>query len=116
MRTYGGLTPGATYLFRIYTTTSSGVTAGGSAAYNFNVCVVSNDDCATATTIIPGSTVESSLYGASLTSSVPTGCATGTPDDDLWYKFTAAYNYATIQLNNVGSDLLASESRIQLLS
>lgn len=112
-RTYGNLTPGNSYLFRIYTTSSA---AGAADSYNFNVCVVANDNCETATTIIPGSTVESSLVGASLTSGIPVGCATGTPDDDLWYKFTAVYNYATIQLNNIGSNLLTSGSRIQLFS
>jgi len=113
-RTYGGLTPGATYLFRINTNTGS-VTSGGVNAYNFNVCVLSNDNCATATEVVPGSTVESSLIGTSTTSGIPAGC-TGTPDDDLWYKFTAVYNYATITVTNIGSDLSTSGVRTQLFS
>lgn len=110
-RAYGGLTPGATYLFRLYTT--SGVT-GTSTSYNFNICVTSNDDCVTASTITPGSTSDGSMFGASPTSTIPVGCATGNPDDDVWYKFTAVYSYATIVVHNAGSDLSSSGVRTQL--
>lgn len=111
-RTYGSLTAGNTYLFRIYTTSSAG---GAADSYNFNICVTSNDNCVTATNVIPGSTVESSLIGASTTSGIPTGCL-GTPDDDLWYKFTAVYNYATLMVSNIGANLSTSGVRMQLFS
>ena len=113
-RTYGNLTAGATYLFRVSTTAN--VTSGGASAYNFNVCIISNDNCGTANTIVPGSTIEASLAGASTSASTPQGCATVTADDDVWYKFTAVQSYATIQLNNIGSNLASSAPRIQLYS
>lgn len=114
-RGYGGLTPGATYLFRVNTNLGSTSTAGAS-AYNFNVCVTSNDNCGTATTVTPGSTIDGSVIGASTTASIPVGCSTGTPDDDVWYKFTAVYNYATLQISSPGSNLLTSGLRMQLFS
>lgn len=115
IRNFGGLTPGAIYLFRIYST-SSNSTSGGPTAFGFNVAVSSNDDCATAASITPGSTLDGSLFGASATAGVPVDCSTGTPDDDVWYKFTAVYNYATIMASNIGSDLSGSGVRMQLLS
>ena len=112
-RVYSGLTAGATYLFRIYTTAAIN---GTPANYNFNVCVTSNDNCVTATTITPGSNVDGSLLGASTTTGIPVGCSTGTPEDDVWYKFTALYSYATIMAYNTGSDLSTTGTRMQLFS
>jgi PQQ-dependent dehydrogenase (s-GDH family) len=113
-RVLGGLTPGTTYLFRIHTTAD--VNAGGSGTYNFNVCVSANDDCNMATPIVPGTTVDGSTLGASATAGVPVDCASGTPDDDVWYKFTAVHDYATVVANTIGSDLSASGVRMQMLS
>lgn len=114
-RTYGGLTPGGTYLFRVYTTAGS-VTSGGATAYDFNICVTANDNCTTASLIVPGTTLEGSLRGASATALIPIGTSTGDPDDDLWYKFTAVYDYASIVVSNIGADLSASGVRLQLFS
>jgi trimeric autotransporter adhesin len=111
-RRYTGLTGGATYYFRINTTAN--ITSGGAAAYGFSVCVTSNDNCAAATTITPGFTVTSNLFGAS-NSGVAATC-TGTPDDDVWFKFIAPYSYATITLHNTGSDINTSGARMQLFS
>ncbi|MBL7739097.1 MAG: PQQ-dependent sugar dehydrogenase [Chitinophagaceae bacterium] len=114
-RTYGGLTGGATYLFRVNTTAN--ITSGGAGAYNFTVCVTSNDNCATATNVTPGTTnMIGSVFGASTSAGVPVDCATGTPDDDVWYRFTAIYSYATITLHNAGSSLTTSGPRMQLFS
>ncbi|MBL7743115.1 MAG: PQQ-dependent sugar dehydrogenase [Chitinophagaceae bacterium] len=114
-RVYSGLTAGTTYLFRIYTTAN--ITSGGAGAYNFTVCVTSNDNCATATNLTPGTTnMAGSVFGASTSAGIPVGCATGTPDDDVWYRFTAIASYATITLSNIGSSLTSSGALMQLFS
>jgi glucose/arabinose dehydrogenase len=111
-RRYTGLTPGGTYTFRIYVNGNPNVAAG---RYNFNVCVTSNDECATATTVTPGTTIDGNVFSAS-NSSVAVAPCTGTADDDVWYKFTALYSYATINLHNIGSQLASSGARMQLFS
>ncbi len=111
-RRYTGLTPGGTYSFRVYV---NGNPNAGAGRYNFNVCVKSNDNCATATTVAPGTTLDENLYGAS-NSSIAVAPCTGTADDDVWYKFTALYSYATINLHNIGSQLASSGARMQLFS
>ena len=114
-RFYSGLTAGQTYYFRVNTTAN--ITSGGTSAYGFSVCVASNDNCATATTLTPGSTfMNGTVFGASTSAGIPVGCATGNPDDDVWFKFTAVYNYATITLSNIGSSLASSGTRMQLFS
>src|SRR6185503_14931466 len=40
---------------------------------------------------------------------------TGTPDDDIWFKFVATKSAPTISLSSVGSNLSGS-SRLQLFS
>ncbi len=112
-RIYTGLTAGATYHFRVYTTAN--ITSGGAAAYGFNVCVTSNDNCATATTLTAGATRDGSVQGASNSGTAAAPC-TGTADDDVWYSFTALYTYATITLHNIGADLNTSGARMQLFS
>lgn len=113
-RTYTGLTPGATYYFRVYTslTPSTNPTRWG-----FNICVSSNDNCATATTITPGSTINNGiLFGASASPGIPVGCATGVPDDDVWYQFTAVADHAVVTLSGIGTNLSASGAMLQLFS
>ncbi|HTE27909.1 PQQ-dependent sugar dehydrogenase [Flavitalea sp.] len=100
-----------TYMFRIYTTNN--ITSSPANAYNFNVCVTANDNCTTASTVPPGSTLDGSLRGASATTGIPTGC-TGAPDDDVWYKFNPVLDYATISLSNIGADLNSAGPRMQL--
>ena len=111
-RFYGGLTPGGNYSFRVYTTASVN---GSSAGYAFNVCVASNDNCATATTLTAGATRDGSIQGASNSGTAAAPC-TGNADDDVWYSFTALYTYATVTLHNIGSDLNTSGARMQLFS
>lgn len=110
-RRYTGLTGGNTYLFRVNTTAN--ITSGGVNAYNFTVCVTSNDNCATATTL--NSYTTSNVFGASTSTGIPVGCATGTPDDDVWFKFKAYATVGTVSLTSLGSNLTAS-SRMQVLS
>lgn len=76
-----------------------------------------NNECATAVTLVPGATnTAGTVRNATASASIPVGCATGTPDDDVWYKFTAAYSYATISLSNIGTNLATSGARLQLFS
>jgi Glucose/sorbosone dehydrogenases len=112
-RTYTGLMPDSVYYFRINTTqnTSSGVNS-----WKFNVCLTSNDTISNATTIVPGNTVDGNLFGVSADPSIPLGCGWGDPDDDVWYKFTAAYHNATITLSNIGDTLLKYGPMLQLYS
>lgn len=113
-RTYNNLTAGATYYFRIYTTAGTG---SNPTRWGFTVCVTSNDDCSNATNIVPGSTINyGSVFGASASGGISVGCATGNPDDDVWYKFTAVASYATITLSTIGSDLTTSGAMLQVFS
>ena len=112
--TYSGLTPGATYLFRIYTTVA---TNGPSNTYNFNVCITTPPNtCSEAMAIVPGTTLDHSLRSNFTTASTPLDCSGGSTDDAIWYKFTAVYPYATIALHNIGSNFLSSGPRLQLFS
>lgn len=113
-RTYNNLTPGATYYFRINTNLTPNTNAS---RWGFNVCVTSNDECSNATNIVPGSTLAyGSVFGASATSGITVGCASGNPDDDVWYRFTAVASHATITLSNIGSMLTSSGAMLQVLS
>jgi len=95
------LTPGAVYFFRVFTTTNPVTTP--STVWNFNVCITfsttipGNNECSAATTLTPGTTNTSgTLANATASTGIPVGCATGTPDDDVWYRFTAARTFATV--------------------
>lgn len=107
-----------TYYVRVYTTTNP--TANPSNKWNFTICVTcyplpGNDDGATATTLSPGTTYSNgSVWGATGSSGVSTGCASGNPDDDVWYKFTAASSITSVALSSVGSNLSASGAMVQL--
>jgi PQQ-dependent dehydrogenase (s-GDH family) len=106
-----------TYYIRVYSFGNTGLNSGA----NFDITVSgppSNDDCAGAVTLSSGVTNASgTVWNASTTTGVAVGCATGTPDDDVWYKFTAtAGNYWTIALSGVGSNLNTSGAMIQVFS
>jgi trimeric autotransporter adhesin len=111
-RTFSNLTPGGTYNFRIYTTGNPTVNPG---QWNFNVCVTSNDNCSSATEVVPGTTKDGVLFGASASPGMP-AATTGDPDDDVWYRFTAVANHATITLSNIGSNLYAAGAMMQIFS
>lgn len=106
------LTAGATYALRVYVNGTPNVAAG---RYNFSLCVTSNDNCATATAITPGTTLNGNVFGAS-SSGVAAAPCTGNPDDDVWYQFTAPFSYATVTLHNIGSALGSSGERMQVFS
>jgi PQQ-dependent dehydrogenase (s-GDH family) len=76
-----------------------------------------NDDCATATVLPAGTGVAGTVWAATTSSGIPVGCAVGTPDDDVWYKFVAtASGVATISLSSIGTDLNTSGAMMQLFS
>ncbi len=60
---------------------------------NFQICArdVINDECITATTLIPGSTcVPSNGNVSGATASLPASSCSGTANDDVWYSFVAS--------------------------
>jgi hypothetical protein len=101
-----GLTPGTTYYLQVYTYTGEG---GQTSA--FDACIgtlpppPANDDCAGAypMEVNPdldcGSLTAGTVAGAT-DSGVTTDCS-GTPDDDVWFSFTATYTDHTISLDDV---------------
>jgi hypothetical protein len=112
---------GGTYYFRVFTTTGTG---GNSGKYGFSVCVSyttppSNDDCTGAITLTSGTTNSSgTVWLATATSGIPVGCATGNPDDDVWYKLTTSIfdTSLTVSLTAIGSNLSTSGTRIQVFT
>lgn len=111
-RTYS-VTAGATYYFRIYTSASP---TTNPTRWGFNVCVTSNDNCNTSATITPGTSLNGNLFNASTSTGVPVGCATGTPDDDVWFRFVAISNHATITLSNFGGNISSTNGMIQVFN
>ncbi len=94
-----GLSIGNTYYIRVYHYYS------GSGSSTFTICVTnpptppSNDNCSNASTLVVSTTcnyTNGTSYGATA-SSVPS-CA-GSPDDDVWYKFTATNSVQTITVD-----------------
>jgi len=75
-----------------------------------------NNDCP-GTAIVPGTTnTTGTLRNATASTGIPVGCATGNPNDDVWYNFVAANSYVTITLTNVITALTTSGPRLQLFS
>lgn len=114
------LTPSTQYYFRVFTTGTA--TGGTSADWGFSICVSytavpSNDDCANAFTLTPGTTNSTGSVLNATASGTTVGCATGTPDDDVWYKFTttSTQTYATITVT-AGSSLSTNGAMIQVYS
>ncbi|MGQ9846139.1 MAG: Ig-like domain-containing protein, partial [Bacteroidales bacterium] len=94
-----GLTIGNTYYVRIY---HYGNSSGSS---TFTICVTtlppapSNNNCSNATTLTVHTScsyTNGTTYGA--TASSTPACA-GSPDDDVWYKFTATNSVQTITVD-----------------
>jgi trimeric autotransporter adhesin len=123
--TLSDLSAGTQYYFRVFTNTNP---TSSLAAWAFSICLSNlaapgNDNCAGATALTVG-TVNSTgrVAGATATAGIPVGCATGTPDDDVWFRFTATAATANITVNpnpasGASSTLLASGgAMLQLLS
>ncbi|MHA4846034.1 T9SS type A sorting domain-containing protein [Flavitalea antarctica] len=115
------LTPGETYLIRVYTSLSS-TAAGNDASWRFDICVQNtaavNDLCGSAI-LLNGSTscvnTRGTFYGSSLstTNIIAPNCASGVTYD-VWYRFVANAANPTINLSNIGTGLV--NPGIQLLS
>jgi hypothetical protein len=101
-----GLTPGATYYVRAYTT-------GAAVSSQFTLCIAltpANDDCAGAIVfpaLAPGCTnVDVNTLAA--TQSLA-GCS-GTADDDVWYQFTMPIGYTALSYSM--TDISGNNDRI----
>jgi PQQ-dependent dehydrogenase (s-GDH family) len=114
-----GLNPSTTYYLRVFNTVNPNT--GSAAKWDYDICITyvpppSNDECSGATALTNSTTVAGTVWNASASGSVPTDCATGTPDDDVWYSFTPAATILNVSLTGVGTNLSSSGSRIQLFS
>ncbi|TWI81270.1 putative secreted protein (Por secretion system target) [Lacibacter cauensis] len=114
------LSPNTEYLFRVYSTTNP--TGGAANSWNYTVCVSytavpANDNCSGAITLTAGTTNSAGNLSNATASGTAVGCATGTPDDDVWYKFTTGttQRYASITVTP-GATLNANGAMIQLYS
>lgn len=106
--TLNNLINGNTYYIRVH---SAG---NGSGQGIFTICITrpnppSNDNCASSTSLTPAATC---VGGTSQTtgnlvnatnSGIGAGACGGAADDDVWYRFVAAYNMATVTLSGIGS-------------
>jgi trimeric autotransporter adhesin len=113
------LAPGTLYYFRVFTTATP--SAGAAANWQFSICatytaVPANDDCAGAIALTIGTANTTGTVQNATTSAEVAGCATGTPDDDVWYRFTATQTYAGITVGPAGSLLNANRAMVQLYS
>jgi hypothetical protein len=78
-----------------------------------------NDNCAGAVVLTSNTSCTNTagtVVAATATAGIPIGACTGSPNDDVWYRFTAISAEHTIALSNIGSNLNTSGARIQLLS
>jgi trimeric autotransporter adhesin len=114
------LAPSTQYYFRVFTTGSA--TGGTSTDWGFSICVShtavpANDNCAGAVILTAGTVNNAGTVQNASASSETIGCASGTPDDDVWYRFTTGttQRYATITLTP-GATLNANGAMIQLYS
>lgn len=119
--TLTGLTIGNTYYVRV-SNIGTPVTSNG----GFNICITHppavpvNDDCSGATTLTSASacnSITSNLYYA--TSETPAGScggATATTTYSLWFKFQATATTQTVTLSNLGSQLSAATTYIEMFS
>ncbi len=103
-----GLTPGATYYVRVYTTSTTVGTVS-----NFNICLTSppaNDNCSgaialpapSATSTCSTPTSGSTLGATPSAETAPTCSATGT-NDDVWYSFVASSTSHSVALSNAST-------------
>ena len=122
--TVTGLTIGTTYYVRV-SNVGSLVTSSNS---DFDICIFhqpagpTNDFCTTATTLTPASacnTVTGNLrYSTSVGPVSPGGSCpiSGTPTYDVWYTFVATSTTHAATVSNLGSNLTAANTYIQLFS
>ena len=118
--TLNSLSPSTTYYVRVYSSTAP--TTGNAGKWDFDICITytpppSNDDCVDAIALTNGVTNSTgNVWAATASASIPVGCATGNPDDDVWYVFTPSATILNVSLTAVGSNLTTSGTRLQLFS
>ena len=115
------VSPSTTYYVRVFTTADPGGNNASLTKCTFNICASytgppDNDECSGASTLTMGTGSNGTVWKASASAGIPVGCASGTPDDDVWYKFTATASNVSLTLSGVGSDLAASGAMMQLFS
>ena len=121
--TVNGLTIGATYYVRVSNVGSFVSSNNG----NFNICIFhqpagpSNDFCITPTTLTSASAcnnVTGNLRYATSAGPTATAPCTGTLTTiyDVWYSFVAASTTHAVTVSNLGSNLTAAGTFIQLFS
>jgi hypothetical protein len=92
--TLTGLGVGTTYWVRVYDFT------GAPACTAFGICITTppaNDDCVGAINLTPATNcVNTTGTDAGATQSMVAGTCGGTPNDDVWYSFTASTSNQTI--------------------
>lgn len=75
-----------------------------------------NDNCSGATALTIGTGSAGTVSAATASSGISIGCATGDPNDDVWYSFVAATANATVTLSSVSANLTTAGPRIQVFS
>ncbi|ANE52281.1 T9SS type A sorting domain-containing protein [Flavisolibacter tropicus] len=107
-----GLTVGATYYVRVYSTSNASGT--------FTICITdpvpANDNCNGAFALTSSTTcnpTSGNLY-LSTTSATPSAPCASSVAYDVWYSFTAQTTNPTITLGAIGSDV--TSARLQLFS
>ena len=99
-----GLTPGTSYTFYVRPVCSPTDTGLWSNGFNFSTTPI-NDECTTAIAVPVNQslsctqTTPGSLGGA--TASPQTTTCAGTPNDDVWFSFTATASTHTVSFNNL---------------
>lgn len=115
------LTPGTTYMIRVYST-AGGAPTVATGAYTISIQdpvepVPSNDECVNAVNInimnfcnsIPGD-----MAGATMSATPLAGSCVGPNAYDVWYKFTAVNSIATVNINNPGANF--QNPRVEMFS
>jgi PQQ-dependent dehydrogenase (s-GDH family) len=112
LRTYL-VVAGSTYYIRINT---SQPVNGSATGYNYTICVTSNDNACTATTLVPGVPfyLSSVSQASASTGFTAPACATGTANDDVWFQFTPGAANATINLFGIAGSFSTSGVRVQV--
>src|SRR5215469_14774114 len=121
--TPSGLTVGATYYIRIFSTSTTIPTSSA----GFTLCVLdpapANDNCGNATLITSATTcitgtsniTGQTLYAATGDGGTITSVCTAVNSQDVWYKFVAQSVYPTVTVNNLGGSW-GTKLKLQLLS
>jgi PQQ-dependent dehydrogenase (s-GDH family) len=121
---------GTVYYFRVFANVNPNSSA---AQWAFSICLATtltapgNDACGTPTVLTVGTVLTTArVAGATPSAGITVGCALGTPDDDVWFQFTATSTTHNIIVNPnpdaaanpsaAGTTLASSGAMLQLFS